>query len=1172
MSGFGTLAQRCSRAFTHRVIERGVTYFRTRPIDLEDVEGDPKAVSATVWSSETRSYHVSLAWNQSLHAIVARCDCAAALRSKLCKHVYAVLLCIDERGALEDRFPTYDPVPIVAGLAASGRRGTIDGDDDGEPRWIERRVIDDDEVWLDEVSADDDFDPDDDGGDDPRYRSAPWRSAPRWLYVIEAFGSDHRHDGVVATRSRGGRAVLEYHADVERGTLTITFLRRNILGNGQLGTAHATELRATDLATRRKGMLDDDDVAILTAVLGCRQLTSHYHGPPDYETYGPGIRGFVLRPSLASEILPRLCATGRFGLTAVDKEHASGKRRVRLLPLRWDGRAYRLVLAIEPGPSGDIRLAARLRADDAGAENASEPANAATVLPGGIVLFDDRLALVSGPQARDAYRWVGEMAQGAVEVPHSELHDLMIALAGSPGTPELEIHPDLGWTLERTAPEPMLSVYEPPRRRKRAGPQGEALVTAALYFVYQGECVPHGSSCSGVYRGPEQRLVTRDIASEQELVSALVAHGFARAAKPHRKRPRSEGEVVFEIRAGDFPRTARRMLEDGWHIQARGSKLRGTVKPWLRVRSQVDWFELRFGAAIDDANLELPELLAAIKRRDGFVKLSDGSLALLPEEWLERFAALAEIGSATVDGSADALHLCVGRSAGVLLDVMLAAQADVDVDAGFERFRRELQSFERVVPLPAPPGFGGTLRAYQEVGLGWLKTLERFGFGGCLADDMGLGKTVQVLALLASSLRTPGGQAPREQVGRGPSLVVAPKSLVFNWLDEAKRFTPGLRTATYLGNDRRESACFDEVDLVVTTYGTLRRDIDELASRRFHYVVLDEASVIKNADSQSAKACRLLSANHRLALTGTPIENRFEDLVSILDFLNPGMLRGVKALEGLVEPSREPRDFAALARVLKPFLLRRTKEQVLSELPDKTEQVLRCELGRRERALYDQLRDHYRALIEEAIRTKGLARSKIHVLEALLRLRQAACHPGLLDESRKGESSAKLDTLMESLVEVVAAGHKALVFSQFTSFLAIARDRLDRAGISYSYLDGSTRKRKEAVERFQHDPSCRAFLISLKAGGHGLNLTAAEYVFLLDPWWNPAVEAQAIDRAHRIGQERPVFAYRMIAEATVEERVLELGESKRALAEAIFQNDGSLIGSLTVEDLEVLLG
>jgi SNF2 family DNA or RNA helicase len=368
-------------------------------------------------------------------------------------------------------------------------------------------------------------------------------------------------------------------------------------------------------------------------------------------------------------------------------------------------------------------------------------------------------------------------------------------------------------------------------------------------------------------------------------------------------------------------------------------------------------------------------------------------------------------------------------------------------------------------------------------------------------------------------------------------------------------------------------AAFTGYDLILTTYGTLRRDIARLRQTEFHYLILDEAQAIKNVDSQTAQSARLLRGRHRLALTGTPVENHLGELWSILEFLNPGLLGTAASLslhsEELRNPDPETRE--RLARSVRPFLLRRTKEGVAPELPPKIEQTIFCELPPKQRRLYDELRDHYRRSLDARIGAQGLGKSKILVLEALLRLRQAACHPGLLVPERSDEPCAKLDLLLPQLEEVVAEGHKVLVFSQFTRFLALVRRQLDRLNLPYLYLDGQTRNRQERVESFQNDPSCKLFLISLKAGGLGLNLTAADYVYLLDPWWNPAVEAQAIDRTHRIGQTRPVFASRLVARNTVEEKILEMQKSKRELADAVIQADQSLVAGLTREDLELLL-
>jgi SNF2 family DNA or RNA helicase len=408
---------------------------------------------------------------------------------------------------------------------------------------------------------------------------------------------------------------------------------------------------------------------------------------------------------------------------------------------------------------------------------------------------------------------------------------------------------------------------------------------------------------------------------------------------------------------------------------------------------------------------------------------------------------------------------------------------------------------------------------------------------------------------------------------RCPSIVVVPKSLVFNWIEEAARFTPGLRVRNFTGIERGDShAESQEYDLLITTYGTLRRDVVKLKDTQFDYAILDESQAIKNAGSQAAKACRLINATYRLAMSGTPIENHLGELWSLFEFLNPGMLGRSGAFASLARTNENDHDsMQLLARAVRPFLLRRTKEQVLTELPEKMEQTLTCEMSSSERQAYDDLRDYYRAELTKTVKAKGMARSKIHVLEALLRLRQAACHPGLLDKRKIDQGSSKLEALLEHVQEVIEDGHKALVFSQFTSLLAIVRFHLDKLGVVYEYLDGQTHNRGEKVKRFQDDAACPLFLISLKAGGHGLNLTAADYVFILDPWWNPAVEAQAVDRAHRIGQTRRVFAYRLIARGTVEEKILELQKSKRDLAEAIVSADNSLIRNLTAEDLELLL-
>ncbi len=540
------------------------------------------------------------------------------------------------------------------------------------------------------------------------------------------------------------------------------------------------------------------------------------------------------------------------------------------------------------------------------------------------------------------------------------------------------------------------------------------------------------------------------------------------------------------------------------------------------------------------------------------IPLLDGTVGLIPTEWLAKWKTIAASGLAA--GNVTRFT----RTQTSLLDALLATIPEVDTDAVFEHARTELRRFDRVAPANEPPGFHGTLREYQRDGLGWLHFLRQFQLGGCLADDMGLGKTVQVLALLE------GRRAERAE--NGPSIVVVPRSLVRNWIHEAERFVPSLRVLDHSLPGREESLVLDAVDLVVTTYGVLRREAAMLAAIEFDYAILDEAQAIKNANTASAKAARLLRARHRLAVTGTPIENRLEELWSIFEFLNPGMLgshtgfgrlvKAARSTEGVGEPDANAEGASRLiSRALRPVILRRTKQLVAQDLPERTEQTLEVELEPAQRKFYDAILQRYRASVLDRVDRLGVPRSRMHILEALLRLRQAACHPALVDPTRRTAPSAKLDALVPALAEVVSEGHKVLVFSQFTSFLSLVRESLDTAGIVYEYLDGKTRDRQARVDRFQGDASRAVFLISLKAGGQGLNLTAADYVYLLDPWWNPAVEAQAIDRTHRIGQTRRVIATRLVARGTIEEKILAMQASKRAVADAILSGDqGALAG------------
>ena len=459
------------------------------------------------------------------------------------------------------------------------------------------------------------------------------------------------------------------------------------------------------------------------------------------------------------------------------------------------------------------------------------------------------------------------------------------------------------------------------------------------------------------------------------------------------------------------------------------------------------------------------------------------------------------------------------------------------------------------------------MRPYQLAGYEWFYFLNEYRFGGCLADDMGLGKTVQTLAFLLNEKQTGGGQ---------PSLIVVPTSLLFNWQREAQKFAPGLNILLYHGAGRsRYNGIMHMADAVLTSYGTVLKDIELLKNKKFHYVILDEAQAIKNPASQVSHALKQLSSRNRLALSGTPVENNLAELWSLFSFLNPGMLGSYRNFAGtFVRPiEKELNEQAAhtLRKLIFPFILRRTKEQVAKDLPPKSEITIYTEMLSGQKTVYEITRETYKGRIIDSLNNDSLDRSRFQILEGLLRLRQICCHPKLVDPAYTGDSG-KFRVILESIQDVVKEGHRVLVFSQFVKALGILRLMVAEAGIQSEILTGATRDRQAVVDRFQEGNGAPVFFISLKAGGTGLNLTAADYVIHVDPWWNPSAENQASDRAYRIGQNRAVFIYKMITKDSIEERILQLQEKKRNLMQSIIQTEGSFLKQLTRDDVIGLFG
>ena len=478
--------------------------------------------------------------------------------------------------------------------------------------------------------------------------------------------------------------------------------------------------------------------------------------------------------------------------------------------------------------------------------------------------------------------------------------------------------------------------------------------------------------------------------------------------------------------------------------------------------------------------------------------------------------------------------------------------------------KERLASFTEIEQVSTPKAIKAILRPYQKEGLNWLCFLDEFNFGGCLADDMGLGKTLQMLTFLYI----------QKEKKQGCSLVVVPRSLMFNWQNEVKKFCPSLNVLIHHGNNRNENPDIKGKDLLITTYGTMMRDIEKLRKKTFNYIILDESQAIKNPAPKRYKAACLLKGKNRLAMTGTPVENHTFDLYAQFNFLNPGWLGSMKNFKDnyalLIDKEGDTKRCDELKKMIHPFLLRRTKKQVATDLPEKTEDFIFCEMDKEQRKVYDAYRNRMRDYVLGKIEEEGISKSGIYVLEGLTKLRQICNSPALISEEEDyGKASVKIDLLKETVLEK-RAEHKVLIFSQFVKMLKLIGQEFDRLNTQYQYLDGSTTDREKAVNDFQENSECTVFLISLKAGGTGLNLTAADYVYLVDPWWNPAVENQAIDRCYRIGQEKHVFAYRMICKNTVEEKILEIQQRKRKLSSELIQAEKGFLKQLKKEDVKNL--
>jgi superfamily II DNA or RNA helicase len=657
------------------------------------------------------------------------------------------------------------------------------------------------------------------------------------------------------------------------------------------------------------------------------------------------------------------------------------------------------------------------------------------------------------------------------------------------------------------------------------------------------------------------RVVRRDVGAEMAGIQALLNQNFEVSESGEELVASGDEAIAFWTNGiGELPEDWDRFIPDDLvDVTIRDE----SVTPQMRVSSGVDWLNLDMKFESGGAVVREEELRACLEHGRRLVQLEDGSYAPIdPEKVGDVLTRMAEIYATA--GMKDKLPL---SQAGRVQD-LLKMVGNAKVSASAKSLFAKIEDIDEIPNIPKPRTLKADLRPYQKDGFSWLVFIHELNSGGILADDMGLGKTVQAIALLLWA---------KGKYKRKLNLVVAPTSVVPNWEREINKFAPGLKTVVWQGPNRSQRAPeLEKADVMITSYALLRRDEELLQALDLRYVILDEAQHIKNPMSQTARSAKKLSSERRLALTGTPIENRLSELWSIFDFVSPGLLGQLRTFEERIARPIDRGDMETAQRLratIKPFVMRRLKRDVAADLPDKIEQEMIVPLAEEQSKLYKQILGQVRKSVLSEVEKKGVSKAQIQILAALTRLRQVACDPRLMklpDTDFSADDSGKLGALREIIDEAVDGNHRVLVFSQFVSMLDHIRAALDTDGVQYEYLDGSTKDRIERVDHFNEDTSVPVFLISLKAGGTGLNLTGADTVVHFDPWWNPAVEDQATDRAHRIGQTKNVNVYKLIAAGTVEEKILELSAKKRALVSNVLSTEGSPLKGLTKADVENL--
>ncbi len=714
----------------------------------------------------------------------------------------------------------------------------------------------------------------------------------------------------------------------------------------------------------------------------------------------------------------------------------------------------------------------------------------------------------------------------------------------------------------------LMLTERPPLNVVTLGIDYDQSLKASLEFEYDGVVVPYSKTTAEkapyitVKKGDMVYWIKRNLKHEQEAYQMLLACKFV---------PMQTNNLALEKEnAIDFYNYYIKQAGEGWKfIEKDDMNFFKLMENPFRLCAKIDFskevedsFEIFLYGQAGEETISFDEVYETIQSGEKYSRIRSLGFVEFPAQ--DIYSIMRAFNSFDVYRNNDNKYIVKTYRAG-LINELKNLNVELVLSDEFDNFWNQMSSFSTTEDLKLPKEIHAEFREYQTKGFGWLWFMYKYGLNGILADDMGLGKTLQALAVV---------QKAKEEDGPQPTLVICPTTVVFNWEAEIQKFAPTLTTLKLSGTERK--SLFKEIpnyDVVITSYALVRRDIAKLKEYNFRYVILDESQNIKNAMSQTAQAVKKLQASHKLALSGTPIENKLEELWSVFDFLMPGFLFSVADFNSrYVNPIMERQDKTVEKRLklqIYPFILRRMKRDVAKDLPDKVENIAYCELTDEQKDFYLTVLDSTKEELFKSIEQNGLEKSRLSIFSALLRLRQICCHPRLYDKDNVKNiiKSGKFEKLKVMLEEIVDEGHRILLFSQFVDMLDIIKGWLDRTGIKYEYLTGKTKDRQGAVERFNTDPTIKIFLISLKAGGTGLNLTGADYVIHYDPWWNPAVEDQATDRAYRIGQTKKVFVYRLITKNTVEEKIQKLKTVKRNLVDSVISVDRNITKSLTMDDI-----